>query len=461
MQVTVSVGHGTLDMTDGTGATITNDGSGSVTLTGTKAQINAALDGMTYTPTEDWNGTDTLTITTDDQSGTATNQDVDTVAITVTPVNDAPIANADSGSVELYGETTVTGNVLSNDTDLENGALRLAQVNGSAGNVGTVIDGTYGTVTINADGSYTYELDTTNPVVQALAVGDTVQDTIPYQAQDAEGMSSNEATLVITVGNKGAPATPGTDGDRANSDNTGNVDGPVNVNPIAPLPPSGGRDVVQDTGGSGVSGDNSSMDSGSTLDSTRDVQFSRWMNHRFTFELSDQTFQTNKTSEFRIPAAAIHHTDPAAQISFEATLPDGSPLPNWVTFDPSNQTFAVTPPTDAPERITIVVHAYDEQNREAKATFTLKVINNDLEGAAMDDGTSDSEDSQNVKGDNNQQEQEQVPQNLTPGQQVPAGEDTAAFTGKPAFSSQLLAGVQDDASFNASQLAEALQRLSS
>ena len=69
------------------GAGVTGNGSASVTIAGTAAQINAALAGLAYTGNLNFNGADTLTVATSD--GTAT--DTDTIAITVNPVNDAPV----------------------------------------------------------------------------------------------------------------------------------------------------------------------------------------------------------------------------------------------------------------------------------------------------------------------------------------------------------------------------------
>ena len=69
------------------GAGVTGNGTASVTITGTAAEINTALAGLAYTGNLDFNGADTLTVATSD--GTAT--DTDTIAITVNPVNDAPI----------------------------------------------------------------------------------------------------------------------------------------------------------------------------------------------------------------------------------------------------------------------------------------------------------------------------------------------------------------------------------
>ena len=87
LTTTLTVTSGTLSVTTGGGATIGGNGSAAVTLSGSAAQINAALAGLSYTGNLNFNGSDTLTVTTGD--GTAT--DTDTVAITVNPVNDAPV----------------------------------------------------------------------------------------------------------------------------------------------------------------------------------------------------------------------------------------------------------------------------------------------------------------------------------------------------------------------------------
>ena len=83
LTTTLSVSSGILNVTAGAG--VSGNGSASVTITGTAAQINTALAGLAYTGNLDFNGGDTLTVATSD--GTAT--DTDTIAITVNPVNDA------------------------------------------------------------------------------------------------------------------------------------------------------------------------------------------------------------------------------------------------------------------------------------------------------------------------------------------------------------------------------------
>ena len=85
LTTTLSVAHGILHVTDGPG--VTGNGTASVIIAGTAAQINTALAGLAYAGNPDFNGADTLTVATSD--GTAT--DTDTIAITVNAVNDAPV----------------------------------------------------------------------------------------------------------------------------------------------------------------------------------------------------------------------------------------------------------------------------------------------------------------------------------------------------------------------------------
>lgn len=80
------------------GAAVQNNGSAAVTLTGTQAQINASLAGLSFTPTRDLsgNGAAKIVVNTNDQGNTGghAEQDTDTITINVTPVNDVPVAQA-------------------------------------------------------------------------------------------------------------------------------------------------------------------------------------------------------------------------------------------------------------------------------------------------------------------------------------------------------------------------------
>ena len=97
VQVTLSVSNGVLTLGGTAGLSFTTgDGNNDATLvfTGTVANINTALATLTYTPTSNYNGADTLSIVTNDLGNSGTGgarSDSDTVAITVNAVNDAPV----------------------------------------------------------------------------------------------------------------------------------------------------------------------------------------------------------------------------------------------------------------------------------------------------------------------------------------------------------------------------------
>jgi hypothetical protein len=86
------------------GLAITGDGTSDLIIVGSIANINPALSGLRYQPTLNYNGPAQITVTTNDNgaTGSSTQQgnngtppdplaDVDTIAITVTPTNDAPL----------------------------------------------------------------------------------------------------------------------------------------------------------------------------------------------------------------------------------------------------------------------------------------------------------------------------------------------------------------------------------
>ncbi len=101
LEVTLAVGSGTLALTDITGLTVTDGfgGDGTLTFEGSQAALNAALaNSIQYQGIQNFNGTDALTITVNDQGATGLGGPLSATAsldITVQAVNDAPIANND------------------------------------------------------------------------------------------------------------------------------------------------------------------------------------------------------------------------------------------------------------------------------------------------------------------------------------------------------------------------------
>ena len=66
-------------------------------------------------------------------------------------------------------------------------------------NVGASINGSYGSIVVSANGTYTYVIDENNSSVQSLRTsGQTLQDLFTYTIEDTAGATST-ATLSITI----------------------------------------------------------------------------------------------------------------------------------------------------------------------------------------------------------------------------------------------------------------------
>ena len=139
--------------------------------------------------------------------------DTATVTITITGVNDAPIAVADPYSTDedtAISITTAAGIIDTNDTDPEGDALTVTLVNGAAINVGTQITLASGALlTVNVDGSFDYD---PNGQFESLNTGDTATDTFTYQISDGNGGFDTE-TVTITINGVADTPTLTNDGD--------------------------------------------------------------------------------------------------------------------------------------------------------------------------------------------------------------------------------------------------------
>src|SRR5207237_457467 len=137
--------------------------------TGTYGSLSLAADGS-YTYTLNTAGVQHLaagaTVSDsfgyDATDGAATSSA--TLVVTITGVNDAPAAHDDAAGM-TEDTATVSGNVLTNDPDVDDGPSPYTALFRS-------FAGTYGSLSLAADGSYTYTLNTAG--VQHLAAGATV-----------------------------------------------------------------------------------------------------------------------------------------------------------------------------------------------------------------------------------------------------------------------------------------------
>lgn len=136
--------------------------------------VNNRDGTLTYSPSSNWNGTDSFTYTiADSNNGQATA----TVTMTVNPVNDAP--NAVTDSATIVEDNAVTLNLLTNDSDVEGSTLTLTDV--SAPSKGTFVN--------NGGGSITY---TPNADQNGL-------DSFTYTVSDGELTSTGTVNIQITA----------------------------------------------------------------------------------------------------------------------------------------------------------------------------------------------------------------------------------------------------------------------
>ena len=118
IQVQLTVTNGVLTLASTTGLSFVGGGNGTATMTiqGSVADVNTAMNGMSYAPTGNYHGPAQLTVATSDLGNTGAGgvlTDNDTVAITVTPVDDVdPVAGNDAfvTNEDVALATTVAGN---------------------------------------------------------------------------------------------------------------------------------------------------------------------------------------------------------------------------------------------------------------------------------------------------------------------------------------------------------------
>jgi hypothetical protein len=130
---TLTVNHGTLSV-GGNGGGVSGDGTATLVITGTAAQINVKLAALGYKPIADYNGTDTLEISTKD-GVTVTN---------FTGISVRPVADIAPDALATLENVAVTGNLLAND-NFEGSPV-----------VTSVTQGAHGQVAIGAGGNVTY-----------------------------------------------------------------------------------------------------------------------------------------------------------------------------------------------------------------------------------------------------------------------------------------------------------------
>ena len=137
---------------------------------------NNADGTVTYTPNANYNGTDTFTYTISNNYG---GTDIATVTVTVTPVNDDPVANDDYFTIPVDSVDIHIDELLANNTDVDGDTLIVT----------STTQPTYGTLSMN-NGTMTY-----TPNVGFLGT-----DTFEYTISDGNGGTDTATVFVLVDG---------------------------------------------------------------------------------------------------------------------------------------------------------------------------------------------------------------------------------------------------------------------
>ncbi len=169
--IDVLAGAGDIDSDIISIKSVTNGSHGTATI----VEDENGNQTIQYTPNENYNGTDTITYTISDGNGGETTK---TLTVNINSVNDDPIVNDDSASVNE--DNSVIINVLENDSDIED-VLGYSNIN-------IVDQPVFGNIVINNDGTITY---TPNENYNG-------NDYFTYSITDSDGITK-EAKVNITV----------------------------------------------------------------------------------------------------------------------------------------------------------------------------------------------------------------------------------------------------------------------
>ena len=159
-------------------------------------------------------GSETYTLTATRTAGTTINASAVGTG-TITDVNNAPDAINDTPTSNLQEDSansTLSGNAILGgsgnvaDTDPNNDTLSITgAVAGTGAVVGAVtlaspltVSGTYGSLLINANGTYTYTLDNSRIQTQNMLGGQTYNDVFTYKITDGNG-GFDTATISVSV----------------------------------------------------------------------------------------------------------------------------------------------------------------------------------------------------------------------------------------------------------------------
>jgi VCBS repeat-containing protein len=311
-----------------------------------------------------------------------------TVSISILGTDGAVVfgsgTGVDSGSVTEDTVLSASGTLTT--TNLDKGSLDLQPQSGTAGS--------YGSFSISAGGGWSYSLDNSLAAVQALGVGESLSDSFTVNAVDGSphvvsisilGVNdAPEAEAEVVAATEGGDIVSGrvsatdVEGDSlsytlvgaAPTGLTFNSDGSYSFDPTGEvynsLPEGETQDLVVSYQVNDGNGGQTTATLTITVTGSNDAPQ--------VASLPGQSTRENEPLTIVLDEGLFSDVDDGDVLTVSATLGNGDPLPDWLSFDPGSRTFNGTPPVGEAGDFTIVVTVTDSVGASDQASFGLTVI---------------------------------------------------------------------------------------
>jgi hypothetical protein len=231
VRVILTASNGRITLSGTTGLSFTSgDGSGdtSMTFTGALSQINAALNGLSHTPTANFVGATSLQVTTDDLGNTGTGgalEDHDVVNITVNAINDPPVNT-------VPGPQSVTSGQALTFSSAHGNRLSVADIDAGSGLVTVTLAAIRGSLSLSGTTGLSFSTDdgVSDQSMTFTGVASNINTALNDLAFIPKPTVTGPASLQITTNDNGHTGSGGALSD----DDTINIT--INAAPPTPTP---------------------------------------------------------------------------------------------------------------------------------------------------------------------------------------------------------------------------------
>jgi VCBS repeat-containing protein len=338
---------------------------------------NAATGAYSYSPNQNYNGSDTFTITASDGKGGSVSIPG---SITIVSVNDTPTAK-DADPVTVVEDSELTSQITT-VTDVDGDALTYSVSQQAANGFVTITDAATGIYSYSPDANYngsdTFIITASDGNGGSVPVTISVTVTFVNDAPAAANEIANQAATEGVLFTFQVPSSTFADIDAGDSltYSATMLDGSALPSWLTfhaatrtfsgtPLNGQDGTITIRVTA-TDTALANAAAEFTLTVQAVNDVPI-------VANSIANQVATEDVPFTFEVPSTTFADTDVGDSLTYMATKIDGSALPSWLTFDPETRTFSGTPLNGQDGAFTIIVTATDSGLASASARFNLTV----------------------------------------------------------------------------------------